>query len=254
MARSRQSASIEELPERCTSAAAAGGNRRGAFRILHVDDEPDIREIVELSLGLDPAFTVCSCATAMEALQAAVEWRPDLILCDIMMPVLDGPATLARLLADPRTATIPVVFMTARAQTRELEHFKSLGAAGVISKPFDPLTLAAAMREQLRGAGLSRLRGGFVRRLRADAEALTQCRADLAGSDTRAAALEQAATYAHALAGAAGIFGFADISAAAAKLESATQSAAADPEIVRATQAMDALLLCIARTVDGADN
>ena len=85
-------------------------------------------------------------------LAAAAKWRPDLILLDVMMPVMDGPATLRRLRENPQTADIPVVFMTARAQTRELDHFKSLGAAGVIVKPFDPMTLAASLRSQMQPA------------------------------------------------------------------------------------------------------
>ena len=68
------------------------------------------------------------------------------------MPVMDGPTTLGHLREDPQTADIPVVFMTARAQTRELEHFKSLGAAGVICKRFDPMTLAASVRSHMRPA------------------------------------------------------------------------------------------------------
>ncbi len=131
-----------------------------SLRILHVDDEPDIREVVELSLGLDPAFSVRSCASGADALAMAADWSPDMILCDVMMPVMDGPATLARLRECPRTVSTPVVFMTARAQTRELEYFKSLGAIGVIPKPFDPMTLANAVRGHLRSAGLAALRGG----------------------------------------------------------------------------------------------
>ena len=63
-----------------------------------------------------------------------------------MMPVMDGPATLARLLENPKTAGIPVIFMTARAQSRELDRFRSLGAVGIVPKPFDPMTLAASVR------------------------------------------------------------------------------------------------------------
>jgi two-component system OmpR family response regulator len=147
-----------------------------SLRILHVDDEPDIREVVELSLGLDPAFSVRSCASGSDALAAAADWSPDLILCDVMMPVMDGPATLARLRECPRTVNIPVVFMTARAQTRELEHFKSLGAIGVIAKPFDPMTLANEVRCHLRAAGLAALCGRFVVRTRADSATLTEFR------------------------------------------------------------------------------
>ena len=117
-----------------------------ALRVLHVDDEPDIRELVEISLGLDPELCVKSCASGNDALATAAEWSPDVILMDVMMPVMDGPQTLSHLREREKTAAIPVVFMTARAQMRELTHFLSLGAAGVIPKPFDPMTLADAVR------------------------------------------------------------------------------------------------------------
>ena len=120
-----------------------------ALRVLHVDDEPDIRELVEISLALDPELLVRSCACGSDALAAAAEWSPHVILMDVMMPVMDGPQTLSHLRERGKTAEIPVVFMTARAQTRELAHFLSLGAAGVISKPFDPMTLAGALRKYL---------------------------------------------------------------------------------------------------------
>ncbi len=119
------------------------------LRVLHVDDEPDIRELVEISLGLDPELSVKSCASGNDALAAAAEWLPDVILIDVMMPFLDGPQTLSQLRENESTAKIPVVFMTARAQTRELAHFLSLGAAGVIPKPFDPMMLAGAVRKFL---------------------------------------------------------------------------------------------------------
>jgi CheY-like chemotaxis protein len=123
-----------------------------SYRVLQIDDEPDILEIVAASLGLDPEFEVRGCGSGTDGLTAAAQWRPDLILLDVMMPVMDGPATLRHLRDDPQTADIPVVFMTARAQTRELDHFKSLGAAGVIVKPFDPMTLAASLRDQMQPA------------------------------------------------------------------------------------------------------
>lgn len=117
-----------------------------SLRVLHIDDDPDILDIVSISLGLDPEIAVRSCNSGADGLAAAAIWQPDLILLDVMMPVMDGPATLGHLREDPRTAALPVVFMTARAQTREVDHFKSLGAAGVISKPFDPMGLAPAVR------------------------------------------------------------------------------------------------------------
>jgi CheY-like chemotaxis protein len=136
------------------------------LRILHVDDEPDIRELVKLSLGLDPELSVKNCASGNDALVAAAEWAPAVILMDVMMPIMDGPQTLVHLREIQQTANIPVVFMTARAQTREVEHFLSLGAAGVIPKPFDPMTLATAVRNYLdhcraagEGAGTAKSNG-----------------------------------------------------------------------------------------------
>lgn len=120
-----------------------------ATRILHVDDEPDIREIVDMSLGLNPDFDVRGCATGAEAIAAANTWSPSLILLDVMMPGMDGPATLSHLRQDPRTSAIPVLFMTARAQSREVEEIIALGAQGVIAKPFDPMTLAAVVGNHL---------------------------------------------------------------------------------------------------------
>jgi CheY-like chemotaxis protein len=120
-----------------------------AIRILHVDDEPDIREIVDMSLGLNPDFEVRACSSGAEAIAAAAEWSPCLILLDVMMPGMDGPTTLTQLRKNPQTSAIPVVFMTARAQTKEVEHFIALGAQGVISKPFDPMTLAFQVQNHL---------------------------------------------------------------------------------------------------------
>ncbi len=117
------------------------------LRVLHVDDEPDICSVVEIALSLDPDIATVSCESGAEALLAAAACPPDLILLDVMMPSMDGPATFERLRENPRTANIPVVFITARAQTRELAHYKALGAIGVIAKPFDPQTLAATIRE-----------------------------------------------------------------------------------------------------------
>ena len=118
-------------------------------RILHVDDEPDIRDIVYLSLGLNPEFEVREVGSGAEAIDAAAEWSPDLILLDVMMPKMDGPATFAQLHNNPKTSGIPILFMTARSQTPEVERFKSLGAKGVIVKPFDPMTLAAEVQSHL---------------------------------------------------------------------------------------------------------
>ena len=117
--------------------------------VLHIDDDPDIREIIAMSLGLDPALRVRSCVSGQEGLVAAARDTPDLILLDVAMPVMDGPRMLALLRENPQTAAIPVIFCTARAQSVQIEHYKSLGALGVIVKPFDPMTLVAALRSHL---------------------------------------------------------------------------------------------------------
>jgi len=122
-------------------------------RILYVDDEDDIREIAQLSLELDPEFEVRSSASGVEALTDAADWRPDLILLDVMMPDMDGPETLRRLADSPLTASIPVVFITARTQTHEVERYLAMGAVGVIAKPFDPLALAGDVRKLLSSGG-----------------------------------------------------------------------------------------------------
>ena len=120
-----------------------------AIRVLHVDDEADVRVVVEVSLGLDPEFRTRACASGADALVMAADWSPSLILLDVMMPLMDGPTTLANLRKNPRTAHIPVVFLTARTQAGEIEQYISLGAQGVLSKPFDPMTLAASVRSYL---------------------------------------------------------------------------------------------------------
>jgi CheY-like chemotaxis protein len=121
-----------------------------ALHVLAVDDEPDIREVVEISLRLDPELIVRSCSSGREAIAVAGDWSPDLVLLDVMMPGMDGPTTLVRLRESPRTRDVPVIFMTARTQSREIEAFLALGAKGVIAKPFDPLTLASLVRSRMR--------------------------------------------------------------------------------------------------------
>ena len=129
--------------------------RQKVFRVLHIDDDSDTLDVVAASLGLDPEFVVRDCRSGADGLAVAAEWRPDVILLDVMMPVMDGPSTLRHLREAPRTADIPVVFMTARAQTSEIEHFKSLGTAGVITKPFDPMKLAASVRNYVQPANIA---------------------------------------------------------------------------------------------------
>ena len=118
-------------------------------RILYVDDEEDIREVAAMAIGLDPELEVRTCGSGAEALVEAAAWQPDLILLDVMMPGMDGPTTFARLREREETASIPVVFITARTQAQEVEGYRRLGARGFIAKPFDPMALAGTVKDHL---------------------------------------------------------------------------------------------------------
>jgi two-component system, OmpR family, response regulator len=116
-------------------------------RILFVEDDLDIQKIAKLALEALGGFSVLACASGSEALDAVAGFAPDLILLDVMMPGMDGPATLSALRRLPAAEKIPAVFMTARVQAHELAGYRALGAADVIAKPFDPMTLADTVRE-----------------------------------------------------------------------------------------------------------
>lgn len=116
-------------------------------RILYVEDEPDIQAVAKLALEMVGGYQVMICSRGQEALDKVSGFAPDLILLDVMMPGMDGPATLQSLRADPTTAAIPVIFLTAKVQPSEVAHYQALGALNVIAKPFDPMTLAEQIRQ-----------------------------------------------------------------------------------------------------------
>lgn len=115
-------------------------------RVLVAEDDPDIRAVIELALGRVGGLEVVACADGAVALALALRDLPELILLDVMMPLMDGLETLDRLRAETATSRIPVVFMTARVQPRDLELYYARGALAVIAKPFDPMTLAEQLR------------------------------------------------------------------------------------------------------------
>lgn len=121
-----------------------------ARRVLVVDDEDSIREIAQLSMEMVGGHRVAGASSGAEALDRAVTDPPDAILLDVMMPGLDGPATVARLQADPRTRDIAVVLLTAKVRPSDLARIDVLpGVAGVIAKPFDPMTLPTQVADLL---------------------------------------------------------------------------------------------------------
>jgi CheY-like chemotaxis protein len=121
-----------------------------AFCVLHVDDDENIRALTALAFTLTGAGEVRSAASGAEALEAlAAGLEPDLVLLDVMMPDMDGPAVLAAVRRLPAHHDTPVVFMTAQTQDHERAGLMALGAAGVVIKPFDPMTLGQQVRALL---------------------------------------------------------------------------------------------------------
>ncbi len=113
-----------------------------AMRILVIDDEERIQEVIQISLEILNGWEVLTASSGREGLLQAQNQKPDAILLDVSMPQMDGFATLEKLRSNPATQAIPVIFLTAKVQLADRQQFAKLGMAGVITKPFDPLTLA----------------------------------------------------------------------------------------------------------------
>lgn len=111
-------------------------------KILYVEDDDSIAQVVMMTLEDLGGFTAKHCDSGQKALDTVVEFAPQLILMDVMMPGMSGPETLENLRQMPVVKDIPVIFMTAKAQTHEQEAYRNLGAIGVIVKPFDPMALS----------------------------------------------------------------------------------------------------------------
>lgn len=119
---------------------------RTLSRILYVDDELILRKMTRVALEKLGGFTVSLASSGGEALEVAPEFHPDMILLDVMMPGMDGPATLQELRKRPDTADTPVVFITAKAQPTEISRLMTMGVADVITKPFDPKEMIEVLR------------------------------------------------------------------------------------------------------------
>ena len=110
-------------------------------KVLMIDDDPVIRKIIEISLTKIGNWTVMFAESGRKGIDAIDEFQPDVVLLDNVMPGLDGPATLTLLRAKESSAQIPIIMMTGKVLKQEIQHYYQLGASGVITKPFDPLTL-----------------------------------------------------------------------------------------------------------------
>jgi CheY-like chemotaxis protein len=110
-------------------------------KIMYAEDEPDVQMVVELTVQTMSDYEIKICENGRVLLENIQEYEPDLVLLDVMMPEMDGPTTLKNLKQSDATKNLPVIFMTAKAQVHEIEALKSSGVVGVITKPFDPVTL-----------------------------------------------------------------------------------------------------------------
>jgi CheY-like chemotaxis protein len=115
-------------------------------RICYVEDDEDIQRIVRMSLERVGKMTVAVVSDPTQAIAAMTEFRPDLVMLDWMMPVMDGPTLFKQMKLRPETSALPVVFITAKASQRDLDELKALGAVGTISKPFSPKDLPEQLR------------------------------------------------------------------------------------------------------------
>jgi CheY-like chemotaxis protein len=117
--------------------------------ILIIDDEACIQEVIQISLETIAGWDVITASSGEDGIAKAIREQPDAILLDVMMPYLDGLATFQRLQADPKTQQIPVLLLTAKIQTSELQQYKKMGVKGAISKPFEPMQLAQEVAKAL---------------------------------------------------------------------------------------------------------
>ena len=117
-----------------------------------VEDEPDVLGVIDLSLRLLGKLEVIAVADFAAALEAIGRRRPDVILLDRMLPDLDGLEGCRRLKAAPESNTIPVIFLSARSDPKDVKAGMKAGADGYLTKPFDPVVLAERIKAICKGS------------------------------------------------------------------------------------------------------
>jgi len=115
-------------------------------KICYVEDDEDIQRIVRMSLERVGKMTVEIVTDPLQAIGVITAFKPDLVMLDWMMPGMDGPTLFRKMKDDPQVSALPVVFITAKAQSRDMAELMALGAAGTISKPFSPRDLPDQLR------------------------------------------------------------------------------------------------------------
>jgi two-component system OmpR family response regulator len=219
--------------------------------VLYVDDDPDICQVVRATLSLMAGLDVHVASSGVTAIAVAHELMPDLVLMDVMMPGLDGPATLKRMRESAPIANIPVIFLTAKLLPAEVARFLQLGAIGVIGKPFDPLKLGdevfalwasldapaqvmatECVRVEVE-TGVDSLTNSFLVRTRGDVVRLRQMVERAQQGET--SALREIGRLTHTIHGAGAMFGYPGLSAAAGAMEAWADEATANLSVPGST-------------------
>jgi len=122
------------------------------MKVLHVDDDEDIRTITKLAFSLDSTFELTQCSCGGAAVEIAQEMKPDLLLLDMIMPGMNGEETWEKMKSEVGLTDTPTIFMSARAEQQFASDLIKKGATGIITKPFDPMSLCQQIRDKLSSA------------------------------------------------------------------------------------------------------
>ncbi len=207
-------------------------------QILVIDDDPDVLAVASLALTELGGYTVETCESSAEAIEAVRGFGPDLVLLDVSMPGLDGFGVLSAMRGVPATSSTPVVFITAQAEPQRIAEHEDRGCLGVIQKPFDPVALPDRLEEFWKLHGRRRvethqrefesLRRTYIGELPDKIAAMQEAAAALAADGwdrTRVLLLSQLA---HRMAGSSGLYRFAALSRSASALEEIVKRLLAD--------------------------
>jgi DNA-binding response OmpR family regulator len=126
-------------------------------RVLVVDDDPQVLKLLRLNFEME-GYDVLSASNGAEALELVRADSPDAVVCDVMMPEIDGLEVVRRLRAHPDTAALPLVVVSAKAQRDDVKEGLRLGADAYVTKPFDPSELIEVVGDLLSKRGKSKRR------------------------------------------------------------------------------------------------
>ena len=197
--------------------------------VLVVDDDPDLRAVVSLSLTALGGLTVETCAAAVDAVEMVRCGRPDLVLLDNMMPGMNGLSVLTELRSASDVGTTPVVLMSAQIDRHPVERYENLGLLGVIPKPFDPVALPEVLQEfwkthlrrraEVHEKDFEALRVAYIAELAEKMDAMQAAGAALARDGWNRSVVESLAHLAHRTAGSSGLYRLDALSRSAGALE-----------------------------------